>query len=176
MINSKQGDLIEHSEMLLNNSQQFSYKNIFKMLFSNAFCARHSVCSLHCDSKLHILMARIFPLLLFCATIFSSKSQIVGNAPPAIEYENVLTQDGYHFRQWRLVTFLAGWADILILPSTNVIIVITCYIFCYVCCNCWKGISVLVTANCSVQQEPTGRSRKSLAGKGIRKCYLLLWK
>jgi hypothetical protein len=74
------------------------------------------------------------------------------------------------------VTFLAGWADILILPSTNVIIVITYYIFFYVCCNCWKGISVLVTANCSVQQEPTGRSRKSLAGKGIRKCYLLLWK
>jgi hypothetical protein len=64
--------------------------------------------------------------------------------------------------------------NILILPSTNVIIVITCYIFCYVCCNCWKGISVLVTANCSVQQEPTGRSRKFLAGKGIRKCYLLV--
>jgi hypothetical protein len=39
-------------------------------------------------------------------------------------------------------------------------------------------MSVLVTANCSVQQEPTGRFRKSLAGKGIRnrKCYLLLWK
>jgi hypothetical protein len=82
-------------------------------------------------------------------------------------------------QQWRLVTFLAGWADILILPSTNVIIVITYYMFGYVCCNCWKGISVLVTANCSVQQkgwEPTGKARKSLAGKGIRKCYLLLWK
>jgi hypothetical protein len=40
----------------------------------------------------------------------------------------------------------------------------------------WKGISALVTANCSVQQEhTTGRSRKSFAGKGIRnrKCYLL---
>jgi hypothetical protein len=50
------------------------------------------------------------------------------------------------------------------------------YMFGYVCCNCWKGISVLVTANYSVQQEPTRKARKSLAGKGIKKCYLLLWK
>jgi hypothetical protein len=68
---------------------------------------------------------------------------------------------------------LAGWADILILPSTNVIIVITYYI-CNVCCNCWKGISVLVTANGSVQQEPTGRSRKSLAGKGNKEVLFVI--
>jgi hypothetical protein len=46
--------------------------------------------------------------------------------------------------------------------------------FGYVCCNCWKGISVLVTANCSVQQEPEReRPENILPGKELGSviCY-----
>jgi hypothetical protein len=68
------------------------------MVFIYSFWSRHSVCVLHCATELHIVMAGIFPFLCFCAIIFASESQIVDNAASAIEYENVLTQNGYHFR------------------------------------------------------------------------------